>query len=219
MRSSLRRSLPLALAGLAVLALLAGSPAGAALPQNGERIVITGIVTDGQGLPLPQVQVSLEAARSVFNLKTFHREKQGLQRLTTTTNERGEYSIDWPWSDYYNVFELTVGIPVRRGQAEKVRVLERLDITSRLSGGSPVVAALAVQDTTFLKELRDFLASIKTDDERQVYGAMGQPDRIDRLQYPSSLDSTWWYFEAGKAYRFRDGKLVETTAFDPIRQF
>lgn len=210
-----------ALPPLALVALLLAAPSGAraAAPHDGERFIITGIVTDGQGMPLPKVQVALEAARSAFNLKTFRREKQGVQRLTTSTNERGEYSIEWPWSDFYNSFELVVGVPVRRGSVDKLRELERLDITSRMAGGSPVVAALAVTDTSFLKTLRDFLASIKSDDEHKVYAAMGQPDQVDRTQYPGSLEATWWYFEAGKAYRFRDGKLVDTTPFDPIRQF
>lgn len=210
-----RRYLPL----IGLLAALLVVPAAAVPPKNGDRVLITGIVTDGQGVPLPQMTVSLEVARAGFNLKTLRREKQGTQRVSTTSNDRGEYSIEWLWSDYFNSFDMLVGVQVRRGATEKTEVLQRLDVTARMAGGSPVVAALAVQDTTFLNTLRAFLASLKTDDERRVYAAMGRPDQIDRTEYPEHLEVTWWFFEAGKAYRFRDGKLAEVTPFDPIRQF
>jgi hypothetical protein len=32
-------------------------------------------------------------------------------------------------------------------------------------------------------------------------------------------ESTWWYFHLGTALRWVDGRLAETTKFDPVRPF
>jgi hypothetical protein len=46
---------------------------------------------------------------------------------------------------------------------------------------------------------------------------MGRPDRIRNVQYPGYLESSWWYFESGKVYRFHDGRLQQVVPFDPVR--
>jgi hypothetical protein len=46
---------------------------------------------------------------------------------------------------------------------------------------------------------------------------MGKPDRIRNVQYPRHLESSWWYFESGRVYRFRDGRLEQVVPFDPVR--
>ena len=204
------------------LALLVAAPAAAAaLPyREGETVVVTGVVTDGQGMPLPQLIVELEAARSVFTARWLQRDKRDARVVSsTTTNERGEYSLEWPWSDLYNTFEVRAGVKVRKGETESTRVLSRVDVTRRMGQGSPVVVAVEVGDTRFLDSLRHFLASVDTEDERRVYQALGKPDQVDTMKSPQHSEVTWWYFETGKAYRFRDGRLVQVEPFDPVQRF
>ena len=64
---------------------------------------------------------------------------------------------------------------------------------------------------------RGEMASVRTDDQRKVYQEMGKPDRIRNVQYPGHLESSWWYFESGRVYRFRDGRLEQVVPFDPVR--
>ncbi len=217
---SLARALAAA-AGLATL-VTAAAPASAARRAEGEPVVVTGIVSDGQGAPLPRLTVVLEASRAGLDLRTLSRQKRDTQRLTAATDERGEYSLPFRWSDYYNHFELQVGVPVRKPGGERLHELARVDITRRVtqaSGGAPVVAALTVADTGFLDALRAFLAGLATDDERRVHEEMGKPDTVETVAYPAYREVSWWYFEAGKVYRFRDGALTAVVPFDPIRRF
>ncbi len=42
---------------------------------------------------------------------------------------------------------------------------------------------------------------------------MGRPDRFDG----EGETAAWWYFEAGKVYRFRAGALEQVEHFEPIK--
>ena len=48
---------------------------------------------------------------------------------------------------------------------------------------------------------------------------MGIPAKVDRMKLTTHEEVTWWYFEAGKAYRFRSGRLIETSEFEPVAPF
>jgi len=143
--------LALALLG-AVSALSPGSPARAASAPygQGERVRITGIVTDGRGTPLASVSVALVAARSSFSLRQLKASDKDLRQVTATTGAKGEYAIEWAWDNYYNSFEVQVGLPVREGREEHTSVLARQDITQLLLKGTPVVPALVVQNAALI---------------------------------------------------------------------
>jgi hypothetical protein len=194
--------------------------AHASLPyKDGETLVVTGIVTDAQGTPLPGATVVLEGARAGFNVRSFSREKHDAQQVRVVTNEHGEYSLSWTWASYYNHFELQVGEPYKRaGGGAGFLVVDQQDLTPRLRGGSPVVAAVTVKDTTPLVALRAFVAGL-SGDRRGAYDTMGRPEQVDRLVLPDGVEETWWYFAAGKSYRFRNDKQLDVTPFDPVQRF
>ncbi|HEX2641775.1 MAG TPA: hypothetical protein VHU81_02205 [Thermoanaerobaculia bacterium] len=184
--------------------------------QQGERIQVTGLVADREGRPLSDVRVVLEASRSYFSIRELRRTEKDIRRVSAVTNARGEYTLEWPWDSFFNRFDLVVGVPVRKGTTEKLQELQRTDMTDRMLAGSPVVAALTVENAAFLQKLRQFVASVKSDDERRVYDEMGKPDEVKTVHYPDSTESTWWYFGNGRAYRFRDGHLEQVIPFDPV---
>lgn len=215
----MRRTLPLALALLLSALPAAAFPGGGSRYDPGQRIEVTGIVTDPQGRPMKNVEVRLELARETFSFRTFGKEKKRVTPVTASTNERGEYSIVFPWDDYYNSFELAVGVPVRGRQGETFTALERLDLTRRIDKGTPVVASIVVQNASFVTNLRTFLATVDSDDERRVYERNGRPDRVKVTKFPQHSETSWWYFDAGRAYRFVDGRLAGTEEFAPVRRF
>ncbi|HEX7183957.1 MAG TPA: carboxypeptidase-like regulatory domain-containing protein [Thermoanaerobaculia bacterium] len=221
MKNSTRKSPLLRLLAWAflTLALLPGaSPAAAAPYAQGDRVQITGIVSDPQGQPLANVRVVLEASRSYFSIRQLRRtQADDVRRVSTTTNAQGEYTLEWPWDSYFNHFELAAGVPVRKGRADSLEELERTDVTRRVMAGSPVVTSVVVQNAEHFRRLREFLASVKSDDERKVYDDMGRPDKVERVQYPGSQEVSWWYFDAGRVYRFRDGRLQQVVPFDPVK--
>lgn len=219
MRRFPRRPGRLSLGLLLLLAFFLGG--GAALAarryQQGERIQVTGLVADREGRPLSDVRVVLEASRSYFSMRQLRRAEKDIRRVSAVTNARGEYTLEWPWDSYFNRFDLVAGVPVRKGSTEKLQELQRTDVTDRMLAGSPVVAALTVENAAFLQKLRQFVASVKSDDERRVYDEMGKPDEVKTVRYPNSTESTWWYFDHGRAYRFRDGHLEQVIPFDPVK--
>jgi hypothetical protein len=197
---------------------VAGAPALAAKYSQGERVQVTGIVSDAQGQPIPDVRVTLEVTRTYFSVRQFRRtDDKEVRRVSATTNAAGEYTLEWPWDSYFNHFELVVGLPVRTGSGDRLEELSRQDVTRRLTAGSPAVVGVTIENRKFLDDFRGFLASIRTDDQRKVYQEMGKPDRVRHVQYPSHLESSWWYFESGRVYRFRDGRLEQVVPFDPVR--
>lgn len=203
-----------ALALLAVL--LLGASAEAKPYRDGEKIRLTGLVTDAAGRPLPQVHVVLEASRSFFNVRRLGRDSKDPQRVIGLTNERGEYVLEWSWSDYYNAFELLVGVPIRKADGERLKVLERLDIRRKIGRGSPVVTAVVVQNASFIDNLRAFLATVQSEDQRRIHLEAGEPDKVDRVEYGDRVEVAWWYFAAGRVYRFTDGRLAKVDSFAPI---
>ncbi len=201
--------------------LVAGAVHASGMPyHDGDKVVVTGIVTDAQGHPLPGTTVVLEGARAGFSVRSLSRETHDAERVSAVTDARGEYSITWQWADYYNHFELQVGDPYKlAGGGKGFLVVDQQDLTPRLRGGSPVIAAVAVRDVAPLNALRAFLAGLTAADTRAVYESMGRPEQIDRLVLPGGVEETWWYFAAGRSYRFRDGKQLDVTPFDPVVRF
>lgn len=220
--NSLHRRAPIlaALTGLLCLlaAFLTPRPAiAAARYDQGQRIQITGVVADAQGQPIQDLRVVLEVSRTYFSMKSFSRTAEpDVRRVSAVTDARGNYTLEWPWDSYFNHFELVAGVPVRTRAGDTVQELARQEITRRVEAGSPAVVAVTIDNRQFIDNFRQFLASIKTDDQHKVYQEMGRPDRIRNVQYPTYLESSWWYFEAGRVYRFRDGHLEQVTPFDPV---
>jgi hypothetical protein len=216
-RVLLRPALPGVLGLLALLAMGALAPAAAARYDQGQRIQVTGLVADAQGQPLSDIRVVLEVSRTYFSMRELRRTAdKDVRRVSATTNSHGEYTIEWPWDSYFNHFELVAGVPVHTRAGESVQELAREEVTRRVEAGSPAVIALSIQNRQFLDNFRQLLASIQTDDMRRVYQEMGKPDRVRNVQYPGHLEISWWYFDAGKVYRFRDGRLDQVVPFDPV---
>jgi hypothetical protein len=218
-RAPLRRPRPVLPCLLGLALLLAALPsAAAARYAQGERLQITGIVSDPQGQPIQGVRVVLAGSRNVFSLREFRRVDQNTRPVAATTDAAGSFTIEWPWDSYFNKFELIAGVPVRRaGGKEELQELARVDVTSKVLAGSPVVTALTIENRKFIDQLRAFLATVESDDERRIYQEMGKPDRVRAVRYPDYEEASWWYFESGRMYRFRDGKLEQVVPFDPVR--
>jgi hypothetical protein len=211
---------------LAFTLLVAGALPAAAFPrfsrggyEQGQRVEVKGLVTDPAGRPIRDVQVVLELGREVFDFRTFGRTTKKVTPVTATTNERGEYTIVFPWDDYYNSFELAVGVPVRGPRGEILSELERQDLSRRIEKGTPIVATVVVQNAEFIRNLREFVASVDSADERRVYEQLGRPDKVQVTKFPDRDETAWWYFRSGRVYRFADGVLRSTEQFDPVRDF
>ena len=216
MRSTPLRRLALALL-LLCLAVPAVDPVYGARYDQGERVQVTGIVADKNGQPIEGIRVSLEASRSYFSVRQFRKtQADDVRRVSALTNAKGEYTLEWPWDSYFNHFELVSGVAVRKGKEDRIEELVREDVTKRLLNGSPVVVSPVIENTKFLDSLRQFLAMVRSADERRTYDEMGRPDKVQRLEYPDHVEDSWWYFEHGRVYRFRDGRLEQVVPFTPV---
>ena len=208
--------------GLALLLSGALAPPAAAARSpyaQGEEVLFTGIVTNADGRPLPDLQLTLEASRAAFSLRNLRRVRENLRKLSTVTDERGEFTLPWRWDDYFNRFDLVVAVAVRTDEGEQLVELQRIDLSRRTHQGSPVVSAVQLTDTELVESRQEFLASLDSNDERKVYEQAGQPERLDRVRFPDYEEVTWWYFRHGRAYRFHDGTLKQVIPFDPVEPF
>lgn len=207
------------LLGIALLALVAVPAVEGGPYREGQPLEITGAVTDGAGAPVPDVTVGLKVRRKSFSFKKMGQETRDTVEVTTKTDANGDYSLEWRWYDYYNRFELRAGVAVRKPGEEEFLVLTSVDLGGRMKQGSPIIANLVIEDTTFVDSLRAFVAGIDSADKRQTYDTMGKPDRVQVIEYPTFDEVTWWYFQTGRAYRFHDGKLDRVEEFDPVSPF
>lgn len=215
-RSTAARALgALLLAGLAAAAPAAAAP----VAESGEKIEVSGLVTGPDGSPIPSLRVVLEASRSTWSLRHLQRTTTDTRRVAATTDREGAFALAWPRDRYYNRFELLVGVPVRKPGGERIEVLERVDLTPRFAQSGPVVATVVVKNAAFVAKLRQFVAQVQSEDEQRVYTEMGKPDEVQVVNFPDHRESAWWFFESGKVYRFRDGRLTQVTPFEPVRKF
>lgn len=211
---------PWAAALAAVLAVVAAAPLAAGPYREGKVIEIVGRVDGPGGEPVPEVKVVLEASRRTFSFSRLARTTRDATSVAAVTDRDGRFSIEWKWQDFYNHFELVAGVDVPRGgQQPAFRAFDRLDLSSRILQGTPVETALKVEDTEFIAQLREFLDTVDTADERRIYEQRGRPDRVATTDYPDHQEVSWWYFERGLAYHFRDGKLEREDRFDPVTPF
>ena len=205
---------------IVVIALCLGTSGATAGPyKEGDYIEITGTVSDPNGMPIPDIHVIFAATKKSFDVSKFKDTTRDEVRQTVQADPHGQFTFKWRWVEYYNRYQVFAGVPRRSAVGESFKILSQLDLSKRIRKGSPVVVSLIVQDDEFLNSLRDFLASVDTDDEKQIYNEMGNPDRVQRIEHPTHDEISWWYFQAGKAYRFRDGELLQVVDFDPVTPF
>ncbi len=215
---------------LLCLALAATLPATAwaarAPYREGQEIEITGAVTDSAGRPLEGRTVVLEVYRRGFDLRSMNPRKmgsakKGLQQRTVTTDEIGRYTLVWEWHDYYNRFEVSVGDFGPDGYF----VEERADLSRRVLRGSPVIVSFVLGDGAVGAPEPDSSRSDRgalsaatgtSVDQARVRERNGAPDKTDSLELPYGSETTWWYFERGRAFRFLDGELRDELSFDPV---
>ncbi|HEV3076218.1 MAG TPA: hypothetical protein VHB47_17485 [Thermoanaerobaculia bacterium] len=211
-----------AIPAIIAIATVGARPAAATPYNDNERLQFTGVVSDPAGKPVPGVQVVVEVSRRYLSLRQLRRAEKDVRRVGARSNTQGEYSIEWPWDGYFNHFQLLAGVSVRHGKEERLEVLASEDVTERVLAGSPVVSPIVIHDRGVVDRLRDFVASVRSEDERRVYEEMGVPEDVKRVSYAGRQQETevsWWYFEAGKVYRFRDGRLDQVEHFDPVQRF
>ena len=201
------------------LGLGAATAATAVSYRRGETIEITGTVADASGAPVEGLTVVLLAAHDGFELRSFRRVEKGHVRVTTSTDAQGAFRLEWRWNPYYDSFRLRAeGItPADATAGSRNRsVLTEIDLTRRVLAGSPVVAALEVAGALSPRQERSVLASSQSADQKRIYGEMGKPDRVDRLELDGGEEVAWWYFERGRSFHFRGGRLEQVVEFDPV---
>lgn len=187
-------------------------------PVAGE-LRLGGKVTAEDGRALPGLRVILEASNREFDFRSLHRVKRNTFRQSDETDQNGTFELRWNRDSHFNYFELLIGMNVRVPEGTQFYTLERVPLAIDLSAEGPFEVDITVADTAFLERYRSFIAALDTDDERQTFDRMGIPAKIDRLRLATHEETTWWYFEVGKGFRFRSGRLAETFDFEPVTPF
>ncbi len=206
------RGVPIACLALALL--WAPVAAGRGAPYDkGDHVLISGQVRSTEGEPVGNVTVLLELSRTAFSLKRFKQVKRNTLQIPVVATVAGQYFHDWRWDGYYNTFELAVALPIKKDGRDDYEILHRVDVTGNVLAGGPVAMPLVIGDGADLGWARRLLDGSASAEESRIFREMGRPDR-----FASEEDTAaWWYFEAGKVYRFRAGALEQVEHFEPIK--
>lgn len=201
-----------------LLALSLAAVAEAQYPE-GQVIEIKGAITDAGGAAAQGKTVRLEVYRRAFDLSSLNprsSKKKGLVLREVETDEQGRYVLRWPWHDYYNRFELSVG----DYGAEGFEVLERADLSQRMKQGSPVIVSFVLRREPSAAPVASSASPAEvgtaTAAQRAIRDRQGEPDLVDHLDLAYGRETTWWYFRSGRAYRFLDGELRDELVFPPV---
>lgn len=184
--------------------------------EAGDGLRFEGAVADSGGGALGGIEIALEASTPRFDWRRLTSAPR-VERRIATSDERGAFAIEWTWDAAFRRFELVATLSEELAGRTLRHELARVDVTDRVKSGSPVAASLVVADGRFVERARAFLAGIASEDERRIWSELGLPESIDRVESPTAVEAAWWYYAAGRVARFRDGRLVELQAFDPIR--
>jgi hypothetical protein len=201
---------------LTLAALGAPAPARAASHAQGEEVEVTGRVADADGRPLAGLEVRLFAYHSTASLRRLARVEGYESHLSTLTDAQGGFALRWPWHDFYDRFWVAAGLKLPAGGESDFHELTRVDVSRRMTEPGPVIVALELPRDAEVGSYVDFVSTLASEEQKRLFAQLGRPDRVDRLRLGQQEEVTWWYFRAGKAYRFRDGRLDLVIPFDPV---
>jgi len=161
-------------AATAALALAATLAAAAPWPWRfgyspGAAVGVHGTVTDSSGRPLAGLEVALEASNPHFDWRTLTEVPGELVRHSVRSGAGGAFALDWSWDPRMRRFEVVVSLDETLGSRTLHAELTRIDVTDRLAHGTPVAAALVVEDAQRWRRLRAFLAGVRSEDEKRIW--------------------------------------------------
>lgn len=195
--------------------------------RSGAMVAFTGKVIDVAGEPLPGITVVLEVSRSELTLGQRLNPVRMLRRDSATgtptlhvlgeTGADGVFRIEWSWNRRYDTFAVVAALPIRQ-RGEELDVLRRVDVSLKVDGSPTIDVPIELEETPLLAWARKFFHpdAAPSADERRVYHEVGRPDRVDTAVTDYDPDSSWWYFEIGRVYRFREGRLDQVEHFEPV---
>ena len=181
--------------------------------KKGELVNVSGQVLDKEGAPVTGVTVILEATRSSYSwLKRQKTTEPPLQQLMPVDAD-GRFQIQWTWDRHHNEFTLVVAMQVTRSGTPDFEILKLQDLTKIMDGTEPASSlTVDLEQAGYVRWLQTYLADQATEDEEKIFREMGRPGRIET----NDRESSWWYFEVGKVYRFLDGEIDQVIHFDPM---
>lgn len=110
------------------------------------------------------------------------------------------------------VVALTIG-----GAGSAARGAERSAEPSTVASAAPSSAPSVIPGVVPGAVPGEDPGAAQSADEKRIYEEMGKPDRVDRLELSGGEEEVaWWYFERGRSYHFRAGRLEQVVEFDPV---
>ena len=146
------------------------------------------------------------------------RVEEGFVRVPTTTDDDGAFRLEWRWDPDYDAFRIRAegvsSADAAAGSQER-SVLTEIDLSSRVHAGSPVVVAMAIGDAC--RRTQERAGRARAPIKSGFSTRWG--NRIESIgsSWLEEQEVAWWYFERGRSYHFRDGRLEQVMEFELVK--
>jgi len=184
--------------------------------KEGHPVIITGMVKDEAGKPLPRMPVVLVLERVRFKGRGIPPEVVEEKTISTTTDGDGFYRLAAIIEPKFN--RILLRFYSEQG-FDKVRyaIPKEMNITWRAKRRSELRLDKVIKENPLWEKVKVLIARYGYRSPKgRVLRTRGLPDKTEKGNRGKC--ELWWYYEEGVCYRFRGEKLERVFKFNPIKK-
>jgi len=201
------------------LLIIASFGAQALFAEVGQKVLVSGKVIDYVGKPVENYYINFIVEREVIDLSNFKKSISKRKVFTTQTDRDGVFFFTWNTDNYFNKFYLEYYVKDNFDDARFIPPKENLEDVSRsVAKGRNYEGKLVLtyhKDWFRVKSMID-LFGIESD-KGKMLRKWGLYERETKDDISDVIYTFWWYYSKGKAFKFKENRLVKEFTYSPLR--